>query len=175
MNLLLAALVGLLAGIGSTIALILRQISSKGQSLPATAEWIDELSIDRYRPMLRLLDNSDLDFLKSQPGFNPGMAARLRKHRCQIFVGYLKCLDADFKRTCSALKLLMIQSHYDRRDLASDLIRAQMKFALGIMIVRFRVTLYRFGLAGVDVRGLVKLFDGLRVELRTIVPAGSMA
>jgi hypothetical protein len=174
MNLLLAALVGLLAGLGSTIALILRQISTKGQ-LPATAEWIEELSVDRYRPMLRLLDKSDLDFLKSQPGFNPNMAARLRKHRCQIFAGYLKCLDADFKRTCSALKLLMIQSHYDRRDLASDLIRAQMKFALGIVIVRFRVTLYRFGLAGVDVRGLVKLFDGLRVELRTVVPAGSMA
>ena len=43
-----------------------------------TADWIDELSIDRYRPMQRLLDTAELDFLRAQPGFNPQMESRLR-------------------------------------------------------------------------------------------------
>jgi hypothetical protein len=40
------------------------------QQLPVTAEWIDEHSIDRYRPMLRLLDE-DFQFLRKQPGSSP--------------------------------------------------------------------------------------------------------
>jgi len=177
MTLLLAVLFGLSIGLGATLAVILRQVSSQGRKLPLTAEWIDELSIDRYRPMLRLLDECDMQFLRSQPGYDSRMEARLRAQRCQIFRGYLKCLDADFRRTCAALQLLMMQSQYDRPDLASALVRSQMDFACGVVVVRFRLALYRFGLASVDVRGLVKLFDGMRVELRALVPSsvGAMA
>jgi hypothetical protein len=169
----LAVLVGLVVGIGATLAIVLRRLSSKGRTLPVTAEWIDELSVDRYRPMFRLLDEGDMQFLKSQPGFNSRMVARLRAQRSHIFRGYLKCLDADFQRTCAALKVLMTQSHYDRPDLASTLIMAKVNFACGVAVVHLRLGLYRLGLASVDARGLVKLFDGMRVELRTLVPAGA--
>ena len=37
-------------------------------ALPVTADWIEELSLDRYRPMLRLLDPDELCHLRSQPG-----------------------------------------------------------------------------------------------------------
>jgi len=39
--------------------LLVRRMAFNGSSLPLTAEWIDELSIERYRPMMRLLDGGD--------------------------------------------------------------------------------------------------------------------
>ena len=80
------------------LPLLVRKVAVSGGSMPVTAEWIDELSIERYRPMIRLLDGQDLEFLRSQPGFNAAMASKLRVQRCQIFKGYLKCLEADFAR-----------------------------------------------------------------------------
>lgn len=151
--------------------LIIRKLAFSGGELPVTAEWIDELSTERYRPMMRLLDGRDLEFLSSQPGFNPHMAARIRAQRCQIFRGYLRCLCADFRRTSAALKLIMLHSQGDRPDLAGALIRHQIAFGWGMLAVNFRLHLYRFGLCTVDVAGLVRIFDTVRIELRSMVPS----
>ena len=151
--------------------LLVRKVAFSGSSLPLTAEWIDELSIERYRPMMRLLDGGDLEFLRSQPGFTPRMATKLRMQRCQIFRGYLRCLNSDFQRVCAAIKVLMLQSRHDRPDLAGVLIQHQVMFASGMAMVYFRLFLYRWGLSGVDVASLVKNFDLMRLELRSLVPA----
>ena len=151
--------------------LLVRKLTFNGSSLPLTAEWIDELSIERYRPMMRLLDGADLEFLRSQPGFTPRMATKLRIQRCQIFRGYLRCLNGDFQRVCAAIKILMLQSRQDRPDLAGLLVQQQMRFACEMGLVYFRLVLYRSGVCGVDVTGLVKNFDLMRLELRSLVPA----
>jgi hypothetical protein len=151
--------------------LLVRKVAFTGSSLPLTAEWIDELSIERYRPMMRLLDSGDLEFLRSQPGFTPRMATKLRVQRCQIFRGYLRCLNGDFQRVCAAIKVLMLQSRHDRPDLASVLVQHQAMFACGMATVYFRLFLYRWGVCGVDVTSLVKMFDLMRLELRGLVPA----
>ena len=157
--------------LAGALFLLVRKMASSGSSLPVTAEWIDELSTERYRPMMRLLDGGDLEFLRSQPGFNPRMAAKLRIQRCQIFRGYLRCLNGDFQRVCAAIKILMLQSRHDRPDLATVLIQHQVMFACGMVLVQFRLFLYRWGLSGVDVTSLVKNFDLMRLELRSLVPA----
>jgi hypothetical protein len=151
--------------------LLVHKMAFKGSSLPLTAEWIDELSIERYQPMMRLLDDADVEFLRSQPGFTPRMAAKLRSQRCQIFRGYLRCLDGDFQRVCAAIKILMLQSRQDRPDLAGILLQTQMRFACEMGLVHFRLFLYRWGVCGVDVTSLVKNFDLVRLELRSLVPA----
>jgi hypothetical protein len=151
--------------------LLVRKMTFNGSCLPLTAEWIDELSIERYRPMMRLLDGGDLEFLRSQPGFTPRMATKLRSQRCQIFRGYLRCLSGDFQRVCAAIKILMLQSRQDRPDLAGLLVQQQMRFAVGMGLVYSRLFLYRWGLSGVDVTSLVKNFDQMRLELRSLVPA----
>lgn len=153
----------------------LRKVLSQQTALPVTAEWIDELSIERYRPMMRLLDGGDLAFLRTQPGFSPKMASRLRQQRCQIFRGYLRCLSGDFARVCAALKLVMLHSQHDRPDLAAVLIRHQVMFALGMVLVQFRLVLYSYGICGVDVSDLVNIFDVLRIELRSLVPSMAMS
>jgi hypothetical protein len=99
------------------------------------------------------------------------MAGKLRVQRCQIFRGYLRCLNDDFQRICAAIKILMLQSRQDRPDLAGLLVQHQMMFAFGMGMVYFRLFLYRWGLSGVDVTSLVKNFDLMRLELRSLVPA----
>jgi len=172
MNLLIVLSLSMGLALAAVVAVLARRLASTATtSLPLTAEWIDELSIERYRPMMHLLDAGDVEFLRSQPGFTPAMAAKLRAERCQVFRGYLRCLRADFQRVCAALKLLMVHSRYDRPDLASVLIHQQVMFECGMVLVGFRLFLYRWGVCGVDVTDLVKIFDVMRLELRRLVPA----
>jgi hypothetical protein len=176
MNLVIAFSVLAAFGLVSTLAYLIRKVGFAGSGLPVTSEWIDELSLDRYRPMLRMLDGSDIAFLRSQPGFTSDMAKKLRNQRTQIFRGYLRSLETDFGRVCSAIKVIMMQSNHDRPDLAEALIRQQLTFACAMLSVRGHLVLYRLGLSGVEVSKLVRIFDGMRLELTTLVPsAGRMA
>ena len=157
----------------AAVVVLARKLAFTDTRLPLTAEWIDELSIERYRPMMHLLDDGDAELLRSQPGFTPGMAAKLRIERCQVFRGYLRCLRTDFQRVCAALKLLMLHSRDDRPDLAGVLVHQRLMFECGLVLVGFRLFLYRFGLCGVDVTDLVKNFDLMRRELKRLVPAAA--
>jgi hypothetical protein len=175
MNLLIVLSLSTGLALAAVVAVLARRLACTATSLPLTAEWIDELSIERYRPMMHLLDAGDVEFLRSQPGFTPAMAAKLRAERCQVFRGYLRCLRADFQRVCAALKLLMVHSRYDRPDLASVLIHQQVMFECGMVLVGFRLFLYRWGVCGVDVTDVVKIFDAMRLELRRLVPVTAAA
>ena len=173
MGLLVALSIPMGLALVAAMVVLAHKLTFTDTSLPLTAEWIDELSIERYRPMMHLLDAGEVELLRSQPGFTPGMAAKLRIERCQVFRGYLRCLRTDFQRVCAALKLLMLHSRHDRPDLASVLVHQQVMFECGMVLVGFRLFLYRWGLCGVDVTDLVKIFDVMRRELRRLVPAGA--
>jgi hypothetical protein len=153
------------------VLLALARHFSTPPRLPVTVSWITDLSIDRYRPMLHLLNEKELRYLRTQPGFTPKLETALRIERVKSFRGYLRNLDDDFKRICSALKVLMVQSKHDRPDLAAALMLSQMKFALGMMTMQLQLVHYRYGARTVDAAALMALFDGMRIELRTLVPA----
>jgi hypothetical protein len=161
----------MLAALLLAVVTVLRKLGSADRTLPVTAEWIDELSTDRYRPMMRLLDSSEIEFLRSQGGFTTKKESKLRAQRCQIFRGYLRCLEVDFQRVCTALKLVLVQSEQDRPDLSAILVHHQIMFATGLLVVHFRLFLYRWGICTVDVDSLVQIFDVMRIELRNLVPA----
>ena len=158
---------------GALLAFTIRKIAFGDGDLPVTAEWIDQLSMDRYRPMLRLLDGQDLEFLRSQPGFNPKMEGQLRRQRRQMFEGYLRSLSMDFRRVCAAIRLIMICSNQDRPDLAGALIQQQIMFGLAFIQVRIALQFYSWGLCQVNVRDLMRAFDLTRIELRSLVPSTS--
>ena len=163
------AVVGGAVGFG----ILLRKLATGPRTLPVTAEWIDELSLERYRPMMRLLSEDDLRFLSTQPGYNRKMAHQFRAQRCQIFRGYLRWLQGDFQRVCTAIRVLMLQSSHDRPDLASILLQQKAVFAMGMLSIHFRLFLYRWGWSGVEVDGVLRAFDSLRLELRQLVPAAA--
>ena len=133
--------------------------------------WLEEVCTDRYRPMLRLLDGRDLEFLRSQPGVTAAMVAQLRRERCRIFRGYLQCLSTDFQRVCWAVKLLLLQSNQDRPDLAALLLRTQFSFACAVCGMHARVTLHAWGLGTVNISGLLQRFDFVRNQLCGMTPA----
>ena len=157
-------------GLIAALTLTFYRFLSANTGQPVTVEWMETLSVDRYRPMLRLLEQNDLAFLKSQPGYKAEMAKRMRRQRCRIFKDYLRHLESDFQMTCAALKLIMLHAQNDRPDLATTLLRSQLAFAAGTLQVRWRLVLYRYGLGSVDVSGLVKAFDLMQLELRSMAP-----
>lgn len=158
-------------GSALVLVLVIRKLGFATRDLPVTAEWIEELSVERYRPMARLLDSGDLQFLRSQPGFTRAVLRKIRRQRYKIFRGYLRCLQNDFGSVCAALELVMVQSEENRIELAAALMLHRLIFAAGMAAVHCRLALYHWGLCGVDVAGLVKRFDRMRSELRTLVPA----
>lgn len=153
------------------LALLLREIALPRVALVLSDTWIDELSVERYRPMLRLLDTKDYDLFRGQPGFRKRRLVEMRRSRCRIFRSYLSMLQTDFQQVCLAIKLLMVESDCDRPDLAATLLKTQARFALGIAVVHVRLSCYALGLGSVNIATLLNCFDGARLELQRLVPA----
>lgn len=171
MELALTVMVVVAVLLAGAFVILLRRVAGEPQTLPVTAEWIDDLSMERYRPMLRMLADDDQRYLKGQPGFSGASLRQFRAHRCEIIRGYLRWLESDFARISMALRVLMVQSHSDRPDLAVFLIRQKFAFHLGILAIEAHLKVYRWGLTRIDVSSVLSAFDSLRVELRQMVPA----
>jgi hypothetical protein len=174
MNLVMAFLILTCIVVAAAVALVLRKIAYPKVNLPITTDWVEELSMDRYRPMMRLLDGGDLEFLCSQSGVSPKIIRGFRRQRCRIFRSYLKQLNTDFACVCMAIKVIMLQSDTDRPDLASKLLRSRIHFVWCLVLVQTRLALYEIGVGTIDAACLLKLFDGMRLELRSLVPASAV-
>jgi hypothetical protein len=152
------------------LLLLLRRIASPEVGLILSDTWMDELSVENYRPMMRILDTKDYEQFRGHPGFSNKRLAELRRSRCRIFRIYLGLLQTDFQRVCLAIKVLMVDSDCDRPELASTLLKTQARFALGLALVHVRVSLYALGLGSVSITSLLNCFDGARLELQKLVP-----
>src|SRR5580692_10972349 len=96
MDLILGLAAFVCLAVGAVLAFLFRRLIAGPKSLPVSVEWINDLSIARYRPMERLLTEEDYRFLASQPGIDKKALRRLRGERRKIFRGYLACLSHDF-------------------------------------------------------------------------------
>jgi hypothetical protein len=171
MNLLVAASILACILTGAGLVMLVRKISSPAVDLPPTPDWIGELSVDRYRPMLRMIDADEFRFLAAQPGVTPEAAAQMRRQRCQIFRGYLRSLSTDFNRICTAIKILMLHANTDRPDLAQVLLRSQFTFAFGLALVHVRLAMFSVGIGTVSIESLIEPLRNMQLELRTLMPA----
>ena len=161
--------------LGAAFFAILRRLASPDTTLPLTPEWISDLSADRYRPMLRLLDEEELRSMATHPGFDKSRLSRMRAERCGLFRGYLRSMKMDFSRICMAIELLMVQSQHDRPDLAATLLQQKARFTIAMIEVYFRLVLFRCGCGSVPADLLVNVFDSMRVELRQLMPASAFS
>lgn len=127
-----------------------------------------ESLVERYRPMFRLLDESDCEFIAS--GF-PGSSElrRFRAERRSLFRVYLRNLGSDHARIVGAIRDLLVQSQLDRPDLAKALYQCQLMFALAMISVEFKLVLHTLGIGTVDVRSLVAAVEGLQIQLQDMV------
>jgi hypothetical protein len=175
MDLILGLAAFVCLAVGAVLAFLFRRLIAGPKSLPVSVDWINDLSIARYRPMERLLSEEDYRFLASQPGFDDRMLRRIRADRRKVFRGYLACLSRDFSLVGAALRLMMMYSAQDRPDLAGILYKQQALFAVGMLAVQWRLILHTCGLGTVDVSGLVRGMEFMRTELRQMIPAEGAA
>ncbi|MBI3209332.1 MAG: hypothetical protein HYZ37_10595 [Candidatus Solibacter usitatus] len=118
------------------------------------------------RPMQRLLSEADTAFVAGQPGYKPELQARLRSSRVRLFRGYLALLEKEFLALHATLRQLTLTAPMDRPEVAKFLIRQRVQFAVNMAKVRFRLLLFRFGIAVPEVSSLVQAVESLRVEVQ---------
>jgi len=127
--------------------------------------------VGRYRPMLRLLSDADLDFAAA----NPALRGRIRAQRREIFRGYLRCLAKEYAGLLSGLRRIMVESGADRPDLAKALAKNRVMFTLALCRVEVHLGLHALGIGTVDVSGLVEALDALRGAVSVMTPAARAA
>jgi hypothetical protein len=163
-------IIGLLMSIGTGSALLLfvarlRLLDARSQAQQSLPD------ANRYKPMLRLLSDTDLGFAAT----NPKLRSRIRSQRRELFRGYLRCLTKDYARLLSGVRGMMVESAVDRPDLAKALARNRVSFALALCHIELHLQLHALGVGKVDVSGLVEALDSLRGAVSVMTPATGAA
>jgi hypothetical protein len=157
-----------LALLGGCFAVLFWRLASRFDARQCTAEWLDNFSLESYAPMERLLDQRDLDFLRSQAGYHPEIAKRLLAERRRIFAGYLGHLVRDFNQLVGIGKLMIVYSSRDRQEFARRLWRQQVRFYAGICAVRTQLALNPLGWTVADAHPLVAALTALRDQIQVL-------
>jgi hypothetical protein len=158
---------------GIALILLLRMFYVTRQSRaelhePARLTWRD------YRPLHRLLDPADFEFLRRR-GIPEPRIQKLRAERRRIYRLCLRSLAQDFNQVQRTLNLILIHSDEDRPDLAAELNRQRVTFYRNLMAAEFRLFLHRCGLEEMPAIDLLKPLEVLQAQLQTFAPAGAAA
>jgi hypothetical protein len=129
------------------------------------------ISANRYKPMLRLLSDEDLNFV----GSNVALRKALRARRRELFRGYLRCLTRDYGRLLSGIRAAMARAGVDRPDLARALAKNRALFTIAVYKIEVRLALHALGVGTVDISGLVEAFEGLRSQVNVLSALPSAA
>lgn len=150
--------------------LLAKRLTARDRTnLPLPLEdWEGIFSPSRYRAMERLLDETDQDFLRAQPGVSAKVEQKFRKARVTLFRAYMHQLSDDFHRVCKALKILMVHAQVERHDLAGLILKQQFHFTVTMMATEVRLTLYGLGWAGVDAQALLEPLTAVRTQLQSL-------
>lgn len=129
------------------------------------------LTADRYRPMIRLLADDDLDFVST----DHKLRRTLRDRRRMLFRAYLRCLTRDYSHLLAGVRKAMVDSGVDRPDLARELARNRVLFAIAICKVEYRLALHAAGVGHVEIGGLIEALETLRGQVATLAPVPQAA
>ena len=169
MNVWISALLPLLF-VTVAIGFLLRKITLHRKSFEYDPQWLQDFSISKYRPMLRLLSEDDYEFLASQAGFQRKIASQLRTERRRVFRAYLRNLVRDFYRLQQVAKMMALYSSHDRPELAAALLKQRITFSVAVFAVRLRLGLHTVGIGAVNVRNLIGSLDHMRLRVETLMP-----
>jgi len=160
----LVAVLGTVVVVLLTFALLFRRLTSHVDAEAPNPDWLENFSMDRFAPMGRLLDPSDLKFLESQPGYRPSLRARLIRERRRAVIGYIRLLAGDFNRLIAIAKLMLIYSNEDRQEFAKALWWQQVSFHWNVLSLRCRLVLWP-SVGAVDGSALLGALRNLRQQI----------
>jgi hypothetical protein len=156
--------------LGSAIVLLLRITIASRLKL---SEGMD-LSWRDYRPLHRLLDPVDFDYLRRR-GVNEARIQKLRVDRRKIYRMCLRSLARDFNQVHAALNMLIVQSREDRSALAAELAKQRFVFYRNLLLLEFRLNLHACGFERVPAINLLQPMEILQAQLRQMALAGAAA
>jgi hypothetical protein len=174
MNVWLSALLPLFI-ISLALGVLFRRMASRTEPMEYDPAWLEDFTIAKYRPMLRLLSEDDYEFLASQAGYQGKIASQLRAERRKVFKAYLRNLVRDFHRLHHVAKMMAVYSAHDRPEMAMALLKQRVTFSVAVMAVRVRLMLHTVGIGAVEVRNLIDSLDHMRSEVGTLIPEAGHA
>ena len=149
-------------------AYLFRELFSRTTVSTFDPQWLEEFSVSKYRPMMRLLSEDDYAFLADQSGFDKKISSKLRSERRRIFRAYLRSLVRDFNRLHFCAKLMAAHASEDRSDVFAKLMKLRFTFSISVATVEARLLLHTVGFGVVDVRNLIDALDQTRTQLVTL-------
>ena len=165
------ALVALILGVAG--ALILRTFFTTCISYAESLDRAD-LSWRDYRPLQRLLDPADFDFLRRR-GIAESRIRKLRRERRQIYRLCLRRLASDFNRIQQALNRVLVQSQVDRPDLVAEMTRQRMTFYRNLLVAEAGLIVHACGMDRMPAVDLLRPFIALQEQLQQLTPTPVMA
>ncbi len=131
-----------------------------------------ECSLERYRPLARLLAREDADFLR-QNSICPKVAARWERSQGRIIRFYLKELAADFHRLHANARALVAESPEQYAGLVPLLFRQQATFWRTLAMIELRLILG--GLKGrkIHAEELVRVIEVMQREISRMAAASA--
>jgi hypothetical protein len=159
--------------IGAATFLLLRRFFAASSAYAEVSEPLD-LSWRDYRPLSRLLDRADFDYLR-QRGVSEARIAKLRVERRKLYRVCLRSLAQDFNQVHRCVNLVLIQSRIDRPELAAELAKQKLTFYRNLLYVEFRLTLHACGIERMPTIDLLQPFEALQAQLRLLAVAGAAA
>ena len=158
----------------AAFAFLLYRLTSRFSPETLDAGWLESFSLENYAPMRRLLDPSDLEFLKKQPGFRPDLAKRLQAERRRAFIGYLGLMIGDFNQLLKIGRIMLVASRVDRPEFARALGRQRNKFYFTVCAIRCKLALAPLGLQ-VDGPELLDSLGSMLQQVRELASLQTMS
>lgn len=134
----------------------------------------DDLSWRDYRPIQRLLDPADFDYLRRR-GVPAARIQKLKTERREIYRLCLRSLARDFNCVCRSLNLVLIQSYTDRPDLAAQLGQQRIAFYRNMLRLELRLSLYGWCVNRMPAIDLLGPLETLQAQLMELAPASASA
>lgn len=130
------------------------------------AAWIDAFSIEKYRPLLRLVAEVDEDYVSASLGRDVAKAySKLRK---TIVKDYLRSLSADFNRIHQIATAKAVHASDDDGALSFALIEQKMSFIFNIWTLELRLTLRGVVPNQVSLEPVLRYMEDLAAQTREL-------
>jgi len=143
-------------------------------SRPEEDSPVQELCWKDYRPLERLLDPADFEFLRRR-GVSETKIKKMRAERRRIYRLCLRNLAYDFNQIHRGVNLVLIQSNVDRPELAAELAKQKLTFYRNLLTAEFRLTLNAFGMDRMPAIDLLQPLEVLQSHLQQLAVAGAAA
>jgi hypothetical protein len=167
-NMVFAFLIGALGFTG--LAWMLHRMSR--QSRPSAPDTSRPFLAKTFVPMERLLTDTDIEFIRAQPGFRPEMERQLRSTRREIFRSYLRLLERDFRTMHLAVTELILAAPTDQSLILVELVRQNRRFQMGIYRVKLGLIFHALHLSETpaEVRNLIEATRRLSEMMSALTP-----